>query len=90
MSYQDDDLVYVDPVTKEVIGPVEFDKNGNPIKRKYEQSEKADKKSHRSHYPWGTYRSMCSAFRLKGKPVSDPEAEVTMDEYLPQVLNDDY
>lgn len=32
-DYKDDDLVYIDPAKKAVVGKVEFDKNGKPIKK---------------------------------------------------------
>lgn len=84
-DYNDDDLVYVDPQTREVVGLVEFDEKGNPISRRYE----GDEKSHREFYPMGTYRSMCSAFRLEGKKRCEDDGK-TMDEYLPSVLQDSY
>ncbi len=97
--YKDDDLVYVDPDTKAVIGPVEWSKNGNPKSKSFAHAdagadkEKKGKKdreerrrSGRKHYPWGTYRSMKRAFKLEGKQKkSDPNA--TLDDVMVKALD---
>ncbi len=84
-TYNDDDLVYVDPEAKSVVGEVELNDNGNPKSLPYQQS--AEKKSWRKFYPLGTFRSMKKAFRLEGKK-SEEDGDLTIDEALPLLLND--
>lgn len=87
MQYGDDALVYVDPETKTVLGPLEYGKNGNPKSLPYKKEEASGERSWRKYYPWGTYRSMKRAFRLEGK-VREEESGGTLDEVLPKLLND--
>lgn len=85
-QYRDDDLVYVDPETKTVIGPIEWSRNGNPksmpVPPKPEDKEKGKRRrSERKFYPWGTYRSMKHAYSLEGKQKRS-EANITFDEAI--------
>lgn len=84
--YNEDDLVYVDPDSKTVIGPVAWDRHGNVKPLPYKKKE--GEKDKRKYYPCGTYRSMKNAFRLGGKPVKNDEGG-TLDDILPKVLHDD-
>ncbi|MEK7137056.1 MAG: hypothetical protein AAB853_02110 [Patescibacteria group bacterium] len=87
-TYGDDDLVYVDPETREVIGKVEFDDKGNPKSRPYVQKKEEGKKpSWRKQYPYGILRSMKRAFRLQGKQKEE-DLELTLEEVLPRMLED--
>ena len=86
-DYNDDDLVYVDPETRTVIGKVEWDAKEQPQSKKYESKKEEGKKVWRKFFPWGTYRSMRGAFRIDGKRVEEESAE-TLDEVLPKMLND--
>lgn len=95
--YKDDDLVYVDPETRTVVGLVEFSKNDNPKSKAYVMPppEPVDPKAtgkkartggwHRKHYPWGTYRSMKRIYKLEGK-MKDAEPNRTLEEVLPKAL----
>jgi hypothetical protein len=95
--YSDDDLVYVDPDTKSVVGKVEFGKNDNPKSKMYqpaaqpEKKEKDGKPERRSFfrkvYPFGTYRSMKRIYKVEGK-IKDPEPNKTLEEVLPKALNE--
>ena len=87
--YQDEDLVYVDPETRTVLGRVSFDeKSGKPKSLPVKKEEgKEGKYSWRKHYPWGTYRSMKRAFRLVGK-VWEEKGAATLDDALPKMLGD--
>ncbi len=94
-SYRDDDLVYVDPDSKTVVGPVEWSKAGNPKSKAAAPSEPAGKdkeerrRASRKYYPWGTYRSMKRAFKLEGKQKkTDPNA--TLDEVMVKALEQPY
>lgn len=67
-SFKDDDLVYVDPDTKAVVGMVEWGKTGNPKSRVTDNVETEDgRRRYRKFYPFGTYRAMKRAFHLEGK-----------------------
>jgi hypothetical protein len=95
-AYKDDDLVYVDPDTRTVVGMVEWNKNGNPksmpVKEEAAAPEgtpatdkKGDKKerrrSGRKYYPWGTYKSMKNIYRLEGKQKKT-EPNKTLDQVI--------
>lgn len=85
--FQDDDLVYVDPAAKAVLGKVEFDANGNPKTHPYPKGDAGGKHSWRMLCPWGRYSSMKRAFRLEGR-VREEKAQATLDDVLPKLLND--
>jgi hypothetical protein len=84
-TYNDDDLVYVDPETRSVVGKVEMNKNGEPKSLAYKAPE--GKKAWRKFYPWGTYRSMKGAFRIEGKRLEAQSAD-TLDDILPKFMSD--
>jgi hypothetical protein len=95
-TYKDDDLVYVDPETRTVVGRVEFDKNEKPKSLAYKppvadatkKTEKEVRKSFwRKVYPWGTYKSMKRIYKIEGK-IKDPEPNKTLEEVLPKALNE--
>ena len=75
-SYSDDDLVYIDPDARKVVGIVELTADGVPQKMQMPDNPKdvvdeddgAKRRPRRKrYYPWGTYRSMKKQFRLEGK-----------------------
>jgi len=88
-TYDDNDLVYVDPDARIVLGLVEWSRNGNPKALPVQAAPAADKEKGRrsfgrKHYPWGTYRSMKNVYRLEGKKRHD--GEKSLDEVLPKAL----
>lgn len=97
--YKDDDLVYVDPETKQVVGIVEWTKTEKPKSKAYvampnpkdagkEGKDGKEKRPHwRKHFPWGTYRSMKRIYKIEGK-IKDPEPNKTLEEVLPKALNE--
>lgn len=96
--YKDDDLVYVDPDTKSVVGPVEWSRNGNPKQMPVPAREEAPAEkgkgerrrgSGRKFYPWGTYRSMKRVYRLEGKPAKN-EPSGSLDEVIEKALKDPF
>lgn len=95
-AFSDDDLVYVDPDARTVVGRVEFDLKGNPKKRPIPERELDEKekggrrrKSGPSYYPWGTYRSMKSMYRLEGKQRKEvPTA--TLDQVMEKALSEPF
>ncbi|MBM3227681.1 hypothetical protein FJZ27_02340 [Candidatus Peribacteria bacterium] len=87
-TYQDDDLVYVDPDHRAVIGKVEFLKSGNakplqmpegeaPVQREGGRSFKPRKR----FYPWGTYRSMRKLYKIDGG-LREEERRLSLDEAM--------
>lgn len=66
-QYSDDDLVYVDPDTREVVKKVEWDAKDNPQSLAYKKDKEGASRRRRSFFPWGTYRSMKRIYRLEGK-----------------------
>lgn len=97
-TFKDDDLVYVDPETKTVVGRVEWGKNDKPKSLPYKRLETAvtgkDAKSDkgqfwRKNFPWGTYRSMKKIYKLEGK-IKEAEPNKTLEEVLPKALTQAY
>ncbi len=95
-SYKDDDLVYVDPETRTVVGHVEWSKTGEkPLSKLYVAPKVPDAKGKepskrsfwRKVYPWGTYRSMKRIFKVEGK-IKDAEPNKTLEEVLPKALSE--
>ena len=70
-QYKDEDLVYADPENRVVVGPVEWNRNGNvkPLLMPPRKNEKGEERKGggKRFYPWGTYKSMRNAYRLEGK-----------------------
>ncbi|MSR67419.1 hypothetical protein EXS65_01140 [Candidatus Peribacteria bacterium] len=98
--YKDDDLVYVDPETRTVVGLVEWSKTGDkPLSKAYvaptvtaapskgKGKDESKRSFWRRMYPWGTYRSMKRIFKVEGK-IKDAEPNKTLEEVLPKALNE--
>jgi hypothetical protein len=85
-TYNDDDMVYVDPESRTVVGKVEWGSDDLPQSLPY-QAKEGDK-SWRKFFPWGTYRSMKGAFRIEGRKIEEESAE-TLDQVLPKMLRDE-
>ena len=80
-TFSDSDLVYVDPNTRAVIGPVEWLPSGKakamPIPEKKEEiataeetKEKGQRKRRvrrKQYYPWCSYRTAKRVYRVEGK-----------------------
>lgn len=96
-QYKDDDLVYVDPETKTVIGKVEFNTKDQPKSLPYKPAAPAKdapkgerpKGFWRKVYPFGTYKSMKRIYKVEGK-IKDPEPNKTLEEVLPRALSEAY
>lgn len=91
-QYKDDDLVYVDPETRTVVGIVEWGTGDKPKSKPYVAAPAKDAKPGdrpkgfwRKFYPWGTYRSMKRIFKVEGK-IKDAEPNKTLEEVLPRAL----
>jgi len=93
MTYSDNDLVYVDPKTRQVIGFLEWSRSGKPKPKLMEVSEKEEgekrKRRRKQYYPWGTYRSMKRVYRIEGKE-KEAENTRTFDEALTKATNEPF
>ena len=95
-QYTSEDLVYVDPDARLVMGLVEWSKAGNPKSMavppaplKEEKDAKGERRrfSGRKYYPWGTYRSMRNIYRLEGK-VKKEQPDRTLDQVMDKALKE--
>lgn len=92
VTYQDDDVVYVDPGKREVIGKVEWQKNGKPKPLPMKEDPAKIRKGRirkTYYYPWGTYRSMKKVYRLEGK-IRDTERSMTLDQAIEKAMQEPY
>lgn len=97
IKYKDEDLVYVDPEHRTVVGLVQWSNNGKPkallMKTEEEVEEAADGKRQRKrrqrYYPWGTYRSMKRVYKIEGK-VMHEENRRTLEEVMEKALKEPY
>lgn len=99
----DDDLVYVDPDRRLVVGKVEFAKNGNPKPlqmpakedavpvegSKGKEERKFRGKPRKRFYPWGTYRTMKKVYRLEGR-VLEEERQITLDQAIEKSMKEPF
>lgn len=97
-SYKDEDLVYVDPDTRTVVGLVEWSNSGKPkpcpMKTEEVDDEEGEERRRRRRqrfYPWGTYRSMKKVYKIEGK-VRDNKDEnrKTLDEAMALALKEPF
>lgn len=92
--YHDNDLVYVDPSLRCVVDRVEWSRSGNPKSRAISsgdgsEAEGKERRRRRSHYPWGTYRSMKRIFKIEGKCVEE-RPTMSLDDALARALTEPY
>lgn len=86
-TFQDDELVYVDPESRTVVGKVEWTKDGDPKSAPYKNAE--GKGHWRKFFPFGTYKAMKNTYRIEGKRM-EQDGDMTLDEALPELLNDTF
>lgn len=100
--YKDEDLVYVDPHLRTVVGRVEFLPNGKskPLAMKdpkeevdVEEDPKAKGPAGRPrrvrYYPWGTYRSMKRIYKIEGKQLKEENLK-TLDEVIEKAVKEPF
>ena len=100
-EFSANDFVYVDPDTKVALCLVEWDKAGNAKPKEWprvekpvesaENERKVFRKPKIRYYPWGSYKTMCKLYKLKGK-VKDKEVEdyIQLDEAIGKLQKDPY
>ncbi len=88
VPYSDEDLVYVDPAKRLVIGKVEFAKNGNAKTLLMPEAPPEEAKEGRRpriprkrYYPWGTYRSMRKLYKIDGG-ITQEDRQISLDEAM--------
>ena len=99
VAYNDDDLVYVDPKLKLVIGPIEYDKKGAVLKKEMVIEHKDDaeddgakkrrRKPKKRYYPWCSYKTAKKVYRIEGKQ-SDHEEYKSFDDVLKLALKEPF
>ncbi len=92
VTYKDDDLVYVDPDSKTVVGPVEWSRSGNPkplLIPPSEEEKKGRGPRRKRYYPWGTYKSMKKVYQLEGKPKK-VEGNMPLEDAIQHALKEAY
>lgn len=94
-QYKDDDLVYVDPRARAVIGKVEWSNAGlsKPLPMKEEETEEGDdgKRRRRTrYYPWGTYRSMKKVFKIGDWKHSQGDRQIPLDQAIEKAMEEPY
>ena len=96
-EYKDDDLVYVDPDARTVIGLVQWSSSGRPKSLPIPpppavsstEQTKRGRAPKNKYYPWGTYRSMKRLYKLEGAPHKQ-EASQLIDEALEKALKEPF
>lgn len=98
-SYQDDDLVHVDPDKRTVVAKVDWSKDGLPIPLKRgdadaEKDSPANATKERRprrvrYYPWGSYKTMKKIYHLEGK-AKDAAGVGTLDAVLEKAIVEPY
>lgn len=87
MSTADDTLVYIDPDTRAVIGPVEWE-GDRPKKLLREQAEGVSKKAKRLYYPYCTART---AKRLcEKKHQRQEDGRLSLEEALQKAIREPF
>jgi hypothetical protein len=100
LPYRDEDLVYVDPETRTVLGHVTWMEDGTPsplpmkgaASEEEEETPPKGRKERRRrprYYPWGTYRTMKRIYRIEGKERDD-ERRMSLDAALTKALQEPY
>ncbi|MFA6038974.1 MAG: hypothetical protein WCV62_03550 [Candidatus Peribacteraceae bacterium] len=83
-AYKDEDLVYVDPDTRTVVGLLEWSRAGNPKPKLMPEGETEQKRKgprRKRYYPWGTYKSMKRVYQLEGK-LKKTEGNMPLDDAM--------
>ncbi len=100
VQYIEEDLVYVDPDTRTVVGRVEWLPNGRPKALPMKMQERDDDEEEKGvkgkrpprrqrFYPWGTYRSMKRIYKLEGKQPKQ-ESQKTLDDVMEKALREPF
>lgn len=86
-EYDDATLVYINPDTRTVIGPVAWE-GDEPKKLPYEQPEDASKKTKRIYYPYCTIRT-AKHFLWKKRPLQE-DRKLAIDDALQKATREPF
>ena len=101
-QYQDEDLVYVDPKKRIVMGKVEWLANGKPKSMLMEEEVKVPegtavddeddgkRKRRRRFYPWGTYRSMKRLYKIGDWKSATDDRQITLDLAIEKAMKEPF
>lgn len=94
-QYNAEDLVYVDPRARIVIGKVEWTAAGKPkpLQMKDEESEEGEDGKRRRrvrYYPWGTYRSMSKMYKIGDWKAAQVDRMIPLDEAIEKAMKEPY
>lgn len=94
-EYKETDFVYVDVPNKKIIGLVEWDKNGNAVKKEYVVAETADEdgkkrvRKSKRFYPWCSVLTAKRVYNVAGKYIEENDYE-SFDEVFSKALKETY
>lgn len=98
-EYSDDDFVYVDPETRQVIGLVQWSKKGTPVPMEMKKAEpdvdeetgkrRRMRRRKKRYYPWGAYRTLKKLYRIEGKQ-KEIENYIELDEAMKKAMQEPY
>ena len=96
VEYNDTDFVYVDVPNKQIVGLVEWDKNGNAIKKQYvvqETTDDAQKKGRgkklKRFYPWCSVKTAKKVYHVAGKFIEENNYD-TFDNVFKKAIKETY
>lgn len=94
-QYKDDDLVYVDPSARTVVGLVEWSQSGKPksIPMKEEAGEEGEdgkRRKPRRYYPWGTYRTVKRLYKIGDWKAASESRQISLDEAIEKSLKEPF
>jgi len=101
LEFAAEDFVYVDPDLKLAVSLVDWDKDGNALPKEWprvekklaegEEPRKPFRKPRIRYYPWGSYKTMCKMYKLKGK-VKDKDTEdyIMLNDAIDKLQQDPY
>ncbi len=94
-EYKDDDLVYVDPRSRVIVGKVEWSSSGKPKSMpmkedEVEEDENGKRRRRQRYYPWGTYRTMKKLYKIGEWRALAEERQITLEEAMEKALKEPF
>lgn len=103
-QYKDEDLVYVDPRSRTVVGKVEWSNADRPKPLPMEEDPRVPperggakledddpkRRKRRKYYPWGTYRSMKRVYKIGDWKVAGEQHQILLDEAITKAMKEPY
>ncbi len=97
VTYKDDDVVYVDPDERRVLGMLEWTPAGRPksllvpgpAPKEGDEDVKPERKRRRKFFPMGTYRSLKKIYKIEGK-IHEQRPMLTLDEAIVKAMQEPF